>query len=218
MTRLRAFAVHLTASILILLLFLMIMLLVWYPAPYFKINGGWKVLRILAGVDVVLGPLLTLLTLNRHGSAAGRSPTTQEPQAAPGIALFGVLMEGQKNLEFRPEPYHPYRPDPQQLRSRSIDLSKIAALSTDAKRAVDAFVAARADGLRIICTCLSEVNTRTSSWRRRPRTACRWVRSPSARGWRIIERAMRSEESFRRDFQRLLRPWLRPISTSLPLT
>ena len=50
-------------------------------------------------------------------------------------------MEGQKNLEFRPELYHPYRPDPHQLRSRSIDLSKIAALSADAKQAIDAFVA-----------------------------------------------------------------------------
>jgi len=37
------------------------MFFVWYPTPYFEINGGWKVLRILAGVDVVLGPLLTLI-------------------------------------------------------------------------------------------------------------------------------------------------------------
>ncbi len=55
--------------------------------------------------------------------------------------LFGVLMEGQKDLEFRPELYEPYRPDPHQLHSHSIDLSKIAALSADAKQAIDAFVA-----------------------------------------------------------------------------
>ena len=34
---------------------------VWYPTPYFAIDGGWQVLRILAGVDVVLGPLLTFI-------------------------------------------------------------------------------------------------------------------------------------------------------------
>ena len=61
MTRFRAFTIHLTSSILIFLFFLGLMFFVWYPVPYFEIDGGWKVLRILAGVDVVLGPLLTLI-------------------------------------------------------------------------------------------------------------------------------------------------------------
>ncbi len=61
MTKARAFAIHLTASVTIFLIFLGIMFFVWYPAPYFEIDGGWRVLRILAGVDVVLGPLLTLI-------------------------------------------------------------------------------------------------------------------------------------------------------------
>ena len=61
MTQGRAFAIHLTASAAVLSIFLGIMWFVWYPAPYFAINGGWTVLRILAGVDVVLGPLLTLI-------------------------------------------------------------------------------------------------------------------------------------------------------------
>ncbi len=61
MTKRRAFAIHLTASVTIFLIFLGIMFFVWYPAPYFEIDGGWRVLRILAGVDVVLGPLLTLI-------------------------------------------------------------------------------------------------------------------------------------------------------------
>lgn len=61
MTRLRAFAIHLTTSVTIFLIFLGIMFFVWYPAPYFVIDGGWKVLRILAGANLVLGPLLTLI-------------------------------------------------------------------------------------------------------------------------------------------------------------
>lgn len=62
MTRLRAFAIHLIAkSAGIILALLGLMHWVWYPAPYFEINGGWHVWRILAGVDVVLGPLLTLI-------------------------------------------------------------------------------------------------------------------------------------------------------------
>jgi hypothetical protein len=47
MTRSSAFAIHLTASILVFLVFLGIMIFVGYPAPYFTIDGGWQVLRIL---------------------------------------------------------------------------------------------------------------------------------------------------------------------------
>ena len=61
MTKPRAFAIHLIASAAVILAFFCVMFFVWYPAPYFETDGGWKVLRILAGVDVVLGPLLTLI-------------------------------------------------------------------------------------------------------------------------------------------------------------
>lgn len=43
------------------------------------------------------------------------------------------------DLEFRAEFHEPYRPDLAQLRSRGIDLSKIAALDETAKAAIDAF-------------------------------------------------------------------------------
>jgi hypothetical protein len=61
MTRLRAFTLHFIGSVLIFLIFLGLMFFVWYPAPYFTVDGGWTVLRILIGVDLVLGPLLTLI-------------------------------------------------------------------------------------------------------------------------------------------------------------
>jgi hypothetical protein len=60
-TRLRAFTLHLIISSTIFLLFLAIMFFVWYPPPYFEVDGGWQVLQIVAGVDLVLGPLLTLI-------------------------------------------------------------------------------------------------------------------------------------------------------------
>jgi hypothetical protein len=34
---------------------------VWYPHPYFLATGAWTVLRVLIGVDLGLGPLLTLI-------------------------------------------------------------------------------------------------------------------------------------------------------------
>ena len=34
---------------------------VWYPDFFFQTDGGWQGLRLLLGVDLVLGPLLTLI-------------------------------------------------------------------------------------------------------------------------------------------------------------
>jgi hypothetical protein len=40
------------------------MLLCWYPQPYFRAAGGAKLLLLLIGVDIVIGPLLTLIVFN----------------------------------------------------------------------------------------------------------------------------------------------------------
>ncbi len=34
---------------------------VWYPQPYFSVDGGWQGIRIIAAVDLVLGPLITFV-------------------------------------------------------------------------------------------------------------------------------------------------------------
>ncbi|QQS55635.1 MAG: hypothetical protein IPM89_07605 [Candidatus Competibacteraceae bacterium] len=207
MTRLRAVVVHLSASATIVLALLGLMWFVWYPAPYFEPDGGWNVLGILTGVEVVLGPLLTLIIFKpgkpglkfdmgciisvqlvallyggiliyqqrpafvvfgvdrfttvpaanvdfeqlRYpelkgivgiGPTLAEAKPPQDPKQRQAL-LFGVLQEGQKDLEFRTELYEPYRPDLQQLRSHSIDLTQIAALSADAKHAIDAFIASQ---------------------------------------------------------------------------
>lgn len=61
MTRYKAFAIHLLLTVTIFVTFLGIAFLVWYPWPYFETENAPKILRILVGVDVVLGPLLTLI-------------------------------------------------------------------------------------------------------------------------------------------------------------
>ncbi|WP_019867306.1 hypothetical protein [Methylovulum miyakonense] len=33
----------------------------WFPEPYFENSGGWQGIKIVASIDVVLGPLLTLI-------------------------------------------------------------------------------------------------------------------------------------------------------------
>ena len=60
-TRLKAAAIHFGISFLIFLVLLYFILLHWYPQPLFNTDGGWRVIQIIVGVDLVLGPLLTLI-------------------------------------------------------------------------------------------------------------------------------------------------------------
>lgn len=60
-TKLKAFLTHLGISLLIFLVVLYIIIYHWYPMPFFASDGGWQGIRIIAAVDLVLGPVLTLI-------------------------------------------------------------------------------------------------------------------------------------------------------------
>lgn len=60
-SRTKAFLIHLSISVTIFLVLLGFILLQWYPSPYFAYDGGWRGIRLVAGIDLVLGPLLTLI-------------------------------------------------------------------------------------------------------------------------------------------------------------
>lgn len=61
LNRWTAAALHLAISALIAAIAVTIMLLLWYPQPYFDAMGGMGLLKLLVGVDVTIGPLLTLI-------------------------------------------------------------------------------------------------------------------------------------------------------------
>ena len=61
MSKLRAFLIHFAISATVVAIVFAIIFFVWYPAPYFEIVGAWAVLKVLIAVDLVLGPLLTLI-------------------------------------------------------------------------------------------------------------------------------------------------------------
>ena len=63
-TRWKASGIHLLICGLIALTVLAVMLYMWYPQPYFEALGGKRLLMILLGVDLTLGPLITLIIYN----------------------------------------------------------------------------------------------------------------------------------------------------------
>lgn len=63
-TRLRASAIHLSISIGVALLAALLVFGWWYPYPYREMSGGRELFTLLVAVDVVLGPLITLVIFN----------------------------------------------------------------------------------------------------------------------------------------------------------
>lgn len=61
MSRYTAFLIHLAISILLFTVLGYLILFQWYPDFLFQADGGWVGIQIIALVDLVLGPLLTLI-------------------------------------------------------------------------------------------------------------------------------------------------------------
>jgi hypothetical protein len=59
--RIAAFLIHLLASVTIALFAVVLVFWLWYPAPLHKATGVTDIFLIILAVDVVLGPLLTLV-------------------------------------------------------------------------------------------------------------------------------------------------------------
>lgn len=62
--RIQATAAHFVFSLIIFVILGYLVYFCWYPQPLFSIDAGWQGIRILAFVDLVLGPCLTLVIFN----------------------------------------------------------------------------------------------------------------------------------------------------------
>lgn len=61
MNRISAFLLHLGISLVIFTVLGYLIVFHWYPDFFFQTDGGWQGIRIIALVDLVLGPTLTLI-------------------------------------------------------------------------------------------------------------------------------------------------------------
>jgi hypothetical protein len=60
MSRWKAAGLHLLTSVIVAALVGSLIYFVWYPPPYFRIAGGSTLMPLIMGVDVIIGPFLTL--------------------------------------------------------------------------------------------------------------------------------------------------------------
>ena len=80
MTRWQAFLIHLGLSAILYLALIYLIVFHWYPQPYFAADGGWQALRLITGVDLILGPVLTLIVFK-----------SGKPGLRRDLALIGIL-------------------------------------------------------------------------------------------------------------------------------
>lgn len=60
-----ASGIHLAISLCIAALAAALVFGLWYPYPYREISGGRSLFMLVVGVDVIMGPLITLIIFNR---------------------------------------------------------------------------------------------------------------------------------------------------------
>lgn len=59
--KLKAFALHFSVSLIIVLISALIVWFVWYPAPLYKATGVNKIFMIVLGIGLIVGPLLSFM-------------------------------------------------------------------------------------------------------------------------------------------------------------
>ena len=64
--KVKAFFIHLTSSLVIVLTAYFLIQLLWYPAPLFKATDAGKIFIMILLVDLVLGPLLTFIVYKKN--------------------------------------------------------------------------------------------------------------------------------------------------------
>jgi len=68
MHRWKAATIHLTISFVLAAVIVAILYFLWFPSPYFVAAGASKLIMVLTGVDIGIGPLLTLLVVSPNKS------------------------------------------------------------------------------------------------------------------------------------------------------
>ena len=97
MSRFHAFAIHLMISCVVVLAFLTVMKQFWYPDFFFEASAGWGVLRILIMVDLVLGPLITLIIFK-----AGKPGLKFDLSVIAALQIVALLYGGSIVYQNRP--------------------------------------------------------------------------------------------------------------------
>lgn len=89
MSRWKAAAIHVSISAVIGAIAAILLFGVWYPPPYFHAEGADELILLLVGVDLTLGPLLTLIVF-RAGKRGLKFDLTMIACAQSFALIYGM--------------------------------------------------------------------------------------------------------------------------------
>lgn len=98
-SRFLAALIHLVLSTVIVGSVVLFVLLVWYPGLYFKLAGAEAPMLLLVGVDMVLGPLMTLIVY-KQGKASLKFDLTVIALIQAAALIYGVWALSSQRPEF----------------------------------------------------------------------------------------------------------------------
>ena len=88
--KLKAAGIHLLVSLVAFIIVLYLILFHWFAQPFFTAGGGWDGIQLMAAIDLVLGPMLTLIIYN----AAKSNKEKIFDFTVIGIVQFGAMIWG----------------------------------------------------------------------------------------------------------------------------
>ena len=88
MSRVKAALSHLSISVFVFAIFLLLVFFIWYSYPFNITEGVGDIVYLMAGVDIVLGPLLTLVVFK------GGKKGLKLDLALIGLVQIGALIYG----------------------------------------------------------------------------------------------------------------------------
>ncbi len=100
-TKFKVFLIHFGISFAIGVVVLLLVIGVWYPFPYHTLSGGWQLLVLVLGIDVIAGPMITLLVYNEK---KGRLEKVSE-FVVIGLIQISALLYGLWSI-FEARPVH----------------------------------------------------------------------------------------------------------------
>ncbi|WP_420475986.1 TfpX/TfpZ family type IV pilin accessory protein [Noviherbaspirillum sp. ST9] len=105
MNRFKASLLHLFGSVCVVLLVFLLVRLVWYPGRFFEAASGTELMLILTLVDVVLGPLVTLIIFSPA------KPSLKFDLTVVVVVQVGFLMYGLWSIYSARPVYIPFDED-----------------------------------------------------------------------------------------------------------
>ena len=79
----KAFATHLLLSVVVFAAIIALTIWLWYPQPFFWIDGGLQITLLAAAIDIVAGPLLTLVVYR-----------PRKPRLMMNLAVIAAIQAG----------------------------------------------------------------------------------------------------------------------------